>query len=520
MPSSESRVFHAIHKPRRFGEFAFAPTVMFAVVVLFTLAVTLAMSFHQNTVDTWRSFNQDTLATGYANLLVVPSTEARVFGNSKQNTSAYIRYGDYVEFLSSSVDFLFERSKPVDTRKAVHVSSRIRTPFVSHTGKRADFSLPLANGHPGATDQPGEAYIIGESSFLNAYHRRIDGLYASAPGRGATHLNLASIDTISKASFSADGSKEPELHGKLSLSTHRNGTMFEAMTLDGDSTHLRSDNVFLKSRLFIGDELYFRVHGEQTVSPDVAVSEHSLYLPLLGVTASRRESQDPAAGSTGQHRVNVASNATLGGEYTFHLGSADADHVNVLAAKSTVAGVYTRHGGQPQYKAITAFTGDGTLQFEPVYTRHGVRNLATDERLALDVVSLSDDQGERRAALDGVMGLRVQRYNLAEPTAMLGTLAPGPVVERGRVSVLAQHTESVFPGAVHTAAEKFAWPETRHAGSETGNVAETVLMYHGTGAVKTVDTDALLMRLVLAVQEQQHTIDQLRDRLAVREENV
>jgi hypothetical protein len=219
------------------------------------------------------------------------------------------------------------------------------------------------------------------------------------------------------------------------------------------------------------------------------------------------------------HTVRVAT-AGARNEYTLNVGSADIDHVNVLAARSAVLGTYDWTSGG--YEPSAVFGPAAIVHRKPVYSQHGARALTADSRLATNVVDLAEDPDAGARALQAIMDLRVSEYDLVDAAVLDPEVrqtvpeAEWPVVGGRRISVLAQDLETALPACVQDT--QVQWPTVDHKPSGPGtdeNPSDFSLVYREL-SVKTIDTDALLMHVVLAVQAQQQIIQELRTELRAK----
>lgn len=509
----------------------------------------------------WYDFDHDTVATTFSNVMVMPQAYSPIqYLNSEQTPSNYVRYGHYTEYVTSSFDFLHHRSSPIEVPKygaADESTGKVQfsvlgTSSVDNMARRRKRSLDDELAET-PDDSPvlssvrdDDSYTVGESHYIAAFHQRLMNHSKIGPG----YMNLASIDTISKSNFT---SRVPKIHGKLSFSTYENDTMREVLTIDAHNTHVRSSNVFFNRNLYVGDDIYFKVHHEHGRHGH-HLKERSVYLPLLSVSADyRNESNDRArtdeaaddSNDVDVHgyvnnrytvRVSSARHANTRGsasnEFTLNVGSADAQHVNVLTGHSMVIGAYNRsyspaaaHQNFDFYETAAVYTASNVYHGVPVASVHQQCKLATDARLATNIVRLSSNEKARRRALEFVTSLQVAKYDVLEASALHDNRTRA-IERRGKVSVLAQEIQATLPDAVIDTTIDIPRVEQRASSSSPSTDATVAAQRRPSDfrvvlervQAKTVDTDTLLMYMVMAMQEQQQRIERLEEQLAKRDQ--
>ena len=469
-----------------------------ATVVLIFLLVCYALL----TQSVWYAWNNDTLMTAYSHVMVIASQRSsnNVFSNSKQNDRNYVRYGNYTEFIVSSSDVLLQKDVGI---------------FVNSAAKYNNDQVSASRLNDISAER-------NENNYVASYHQHL----SVEPNVPDNHLNLVSLNTISKLQTN----NETNVYGKLSIATYQSTTdsMFETTTFDASQIHLRSPSVFVNHDLFVGEQVYFGVHRRRTSSAvksnlnrdtagnskrHASISEHTVYLPLLG-TVVHDETNPTSVGNDSipasiivpkhehYHANKVENDDANVDDYTMNVGNSDLQHVNIIAASSIVLGTYDSETNH--YDLSVLHAPNATYVSAPLLLEEPMQRIYTDASFA---EATSDENWHVQAgadALDKIKALPVHRFRSS-------------LTQREHVSFLAQHIVSVLPEAVQQSESTVVPRIERHSGSATtsGPIRASdhrVLIERQ--SLQSVDTDTIVATLVMAVQEQQRTIDQLRTQLA------
>lgn len=480
-------------------------------VAIFTGLIIFASFEHH----IWYTWNGDTLATQFSNIMVSPSQERKTaFTNSEESERNYVRYEDYIEFITSSVDFLFHKDAGVYTNPYKAEARKNET--------RSKRNMYLSE--------------IGESNYVASYHQHL----SEEPNVPSDHINLASINTITKMRTSLEGNNDT-VYGKLSLATYDGSSrkMFEAATFDSSNIHLRSQNVFTSHNLFVGHQMYFALQSDASYDKN---NQFNVYLPLISISSNkmnvtediqRRQLYADTVGKSSdyntfdfdtKHYTNTIhsdkekfSKKEKITEHTMNIGNADIDHLNMLSSTSVVIGTYSRKTDRKSYSNSDKYTvsmvhsENNTYCMQPLVTQESVKKIYTDAN-RVDILGEDDwHVRERKSALDKIVALPVHQVRSKDS-------------QRHHVSFLAQNIEKILPEAVVTA-QYVALPQvkkrqhgklpspksfTRQEQDDSITRPSDFSLQLKSQTLKTVDTDAIIAYLVMAVQEQQKMIEELR----------
>ena len=496
--------------------------------------------------------------TAVAAALYTNSEQRRRGAGAARTASGYVRYGNFTEVMASSIDFLFPRASKLYVEARAQAARANRTAAVrSLYDAELGESAYVSSYHAHLSAEPN----VPKDYFDLASINTISKIY-TGPVAAAAAIHAAPNDsTVAPAA-------PIRAYGKLSLATFDAASqqMFESATFDAAAIHLRAPDVFVAHNALVGGSLYFSMHEfdfEATATTAAApkktsqekrdtgvvdghrhhhrrparTAQHSVYMPLVGVSNSAARLHEAATehadvvpneardyGTVAQHANGVRTVGAAGSpptvEYAVTLGNGDIEHANVLAATSVVVGTL-RESRHRRRTNATAAAPARHYALSMVHSEHGVRcarPLFVDEPVrkaytdATRVTVLDADGGGDAtttttswSAAHGAMALRAIA---ALPVHSYRSLDTG----RRHVGVLAQDVQRVMPQAVHDDAAA-PTASVRARTDSTSNAADFEVVV-GSGASVTVDSDAVMAYVVMAMQEQQRRIERLERALA------